>query len=516
MAQIQPNSTIYVLTGIPLDQQGKNTILFSNPAQQESWMVGHKIATFERYSYQRKNLGQISVQADYVSVMRANYVMFRNDSYENKWFYAFVTSVDYINDKVCYINFKLDPMQTWLFDHELHDSFVEREHSATDEPGDNIIPEPFELGEAVYANYSKILDLSDCCVLIGVIRKDDDRRYYTGREYDGVFNGCTLRAYAPTSTSQINIYLSDYQVTPGDIVTMYMVPKRSLPALTDYQLYNGYDLPSGTNGRRFQIALPERPETVDTYQPKNKKLLTYPFTFCHIDNGQGNAIALRYEFFQSGTAAAEITTTITQPVRVSLNPSFYKGAANDFMAERLDIGAFPLCAWRNNGYEQWIAQQGIPQAINITSGVVSGAVSFLAGGPVLGAAQSAISLVNSAISMSYKSSLTQDTVSGTMSNGGNLIGQQRQGIYAAVASINRQQAKVIDDYFTMFGYAVNQVKTPSRTNRPKWNYVKTAGVNLNSRCPVDDENAIRAMYDNGITFWNPSAAVGDYSQDNSV
>ena len=40
-------------------------------------------------------------------------------------------------------------MQTWFFDYTLKESFVEREHSLTDNVGDNVITENIELGEYV-------------------------------------------------------------------------------------------------------------------------------------------------------------------------------------------------------------------------------------------------------------------------------------------------------------------------------------------------------------------------------
>jgi hypothetical protein len=98
-------------------------------------------------------------------------------------------------------------------------------------------------------------------------------------------------------------------------------------------------------------------------------------------------------------------------------------------------------------------------------------------------------------------------------------------IYALIKRIREEDARVIDDYFTMYGYATNRVKVPNRTARPYWNYIKTEGCNIGpttdewgnkTYLPTDVGSEIMCIYDHGITFWNPQCEVGKYSlYDNS-
>lgn len=53
--------------------------------------------------------------------------MYRNTSYKDKWFYAFITSMEYKNDGLTYIYIATDVWQTWQFDIIFKHSFVERE-----------------------------------------------------------------------------------------------------------------------------------------------------------------------------------------------------------------------------------------------------------------------------------------------------------------------------------------------------------------------------------------------------
>ena len=84
-----------------------------------------------------------------------------------------------------------------------------------------------------------------------------------------------------------------------------------------------------------------------------------------------------------------------------------------------------------------------------------------------------------------------------------------------IRKIKKHQAKIIDDFFTMFGYQTNSVKVPNISSRPYFNYVQTKGVNIVGSIPNDDMRILKAMFDNGVTLWKSTATVGDYSVDNS-
>ena len=53
--------------------------------------------------------------------------MYKNENYSNKWFYAFITGMRYINDNVTEISIATDVFQTWQFDLIYKQSFIERE-----------------------------------------------------------------------------------------------------------------------------------------------------------------------------------------------------------------------------------------------------------------------------------------------------------------------------------------------------------------------------------------------------
>ena len=82
--------------------------------------------------------------------------------------------------------------------------------------------------------------------------------------------------------------------------------------------------------------------------------------------------------------------------------------------------------------------------------------------------------------------------------------------------IKPEFARIIDEYWNMYGYPTHRVKVPNISNRPHWNYVKTINVSITGSVPADDMTKIKSIYDNGVTFWRYGNEVGNYSLDNSI
>lgn len=147
---ITPNSTIILYKGIPLDNAYNDTIYFASAAAQTAYfdaIANDRKLTFGNYTYQRVNSDSIKVGVSPDSIYNYNYMRFQNTAYGNKWFYAFITSIDYVNDNTALIHYEIDVIQTWLFDVTLDPCYVEREHTSSDGIGENILPEPLNITE---------------------------------------------------------------------------------------------------------------------------------------------------------------------------------------------------------------------------------------------------------------------------------------------------------------------------------------------------------------------------------
>ena len=83
-------------------------------------------------------------------------------------------------------------------------------------------------------------------------------------------------------------------------------------------------------------------------------------------------------------------------------------------------------------------------------------------------------------------------------------------------SIREEYAKIIDGFFDMYGYKVNETKIPNIKSRTNWNYLKTQNVNLVGDIPDNDIQELKDIMNSGITFWHNPQTFLDYSQTNSI
>ena len=144
---ITPDTNIRLLK-CPLKLDNKNQITFSSLANQTAYFQGLAYLSVDGSMYQRKD-SSIYYPALYDDLVQYTYVMYQNTHYSNKWFYAFITGMEYLNDSVTKISIITDPFQTWQFDITFKNSFVEREmiNIQDDTPGANLVPENIESGE---------------------------------------------------------------------------------------------------------------------------------------------------------------------------------------------------------------------------------------------------------------------------------------------------------------------------------------------------------------------------------
>lgn len=176
---IAPNTTIVLLRGVPLDNTYTDTIWFNYPESQYNHFYGidrdrYNRRVFTENSYQRIGRGKIRLQVSADDIYNYNYLMYRNTNYNNKWFYAFITKApEYINNAVAEIEFEIDVMQTWMFDYELEMCYVERETQATDYIGENVLPEPVDIGDVVCNDIEKTIYFDTYAVLINTAYDSD-------------------------------------------------------------------------------------------------------------------------------------------------------------------------------------------------------------------------------------------------------------------------------------------------------------------------------------------------------
>lgn len=506
MAYVAPNSTLRLLHNVPLDITYENTIYFASASAQSAYFAGLAKYTQTQYTYLRKeNVIRVNLLAD--NLYDVNYIMFQNTSFGSKWFYAFVTNVEYINNETSEISFVIDVMQTWAFDYTLNPCWVERQHTITDEIGQNLIPENLELGDYVCRNFDGSGHLTPL-VVVAACTFDKNMDDVAGGEYGGIYSGLTYNVF--DNETDFNQFITDATEANKEsgIVSVFMMPEDFVREAG--QSVAGYDITKQKNLT-----------DIDGYEPKNNKLFTYPYNFMYVTNLDGNAAEFHYEYFSGSTCTFGLAGDITCNPCVVLYPQNYKGIPANYN-EKMTISHYPQCAYNIDAFKAYLAQASnvVDLFLPIAQGAGQGAMSSIAAGNLSPQGVAGGALLGSGVAIAQSVAKLYDHYTLPPQS----RGQQAGTTLAALAikdfafiqmTIRAEFAKIIDDYWTKFGYPIKRIATPNLIARPHWTYVQTIGSDLTGSIPAQDMAMIKHIFDKGITFWRNGYEVGNYNLDNS-
>lgn len=516
--QIQPNSIIKLCSGVPIDSSYKDTIYFASRSAQKTYFDSKVSRTMEKASFQRINgqQGVVRMNASAESIYNCNYMMFQNSNYGTKWFYAFITNIEYVNDKVSNVYFTIDVMQTWfLFDCTLKESFVEREHSVTDNVGDNIIGENLELGEYSYGNKHNTGLFDEWGILVQS-PYNINQKYSGGNKYEGVSSGCVafllydnVFQQGQDKEKELATWLAGMNEKgyTDSIVSISMFPKKFGP--TDGTI----NMPNTAIRKNFSIT---KPAQNGNYIPRNKKLLTAPFCMIGMSDGGSQIANYKYEFFTNTDEYCHFDVDCDpNTLTFVCTPINYNGGINANQ-NALTMDNLPLCSFDSDTFKIWWAQNKVTMTSSIKR-TISNAGSLAILNPAtapLGEIK-VVDKIKESVAEYKQHELLPNYVKGNAGSGVGIV-RSTQDFYYFQIHLKEQYARVIDDYFDLYGYATKRVKTPNISSRPHWNYTKTIGCNVVSvNCNNNDVTAIKNIFDNGITFWKNADEIGNYSLDNS-
>lgn len=509
-----PSTDIYLLKGVPLNNKYIHTIYFDNLSQQISYFLNeNRFAkdTLSEYTYQRTERNKIKIKRSIGSVYNVNYLIFRNTAYENKYFFAFVTDINYINDNTTEIEYEIDVMQTWAFDYTLNPCFVEREHTVSDEKYLHTLPEPPQVSIDYINSGLSTFDLSDM-VLGMLVSKEPDGSAVQPLKYAGYYSGIEPILNLPID--------ADIGITNA-LIESYTSQGHENAILSIYQ-YPSWCSDNSTNIAYNHGTFWCYPNTtLNGYVPKNNKLFCYPYTFLKVSNNTGTTKVFKWENWNSTQRGLfEIHGIATPTPSVTALPSGYTGISKDY-DNSISIENFPQCAWTGDVFANWLNQtQGSVSSALIKQSLAMVGSTFalnLAGYAAPAAAVAGIGI--DLLTKHYAAEQQPPQVHGNGNVNTLQLAMQNTGFYFYQMTIKAEQARVIDDFFTMFGYSCQRVKVPNRKARPYWTYTKTNNCFITCATghgvPNDDVDKICQIYDNGVTFWTTIATVGDYSYNNT-
>lgn len=365
-----PQTEVHLLSNVPFNFSYNNVMDFNNLEDQIAYFLNKSKLTFNDLTYQRVNNNTINLEVAYEELYDINYMMFQNDKIPGKWFYAFITQYDFVSPNVTRITYQIDVFQTWLFDMEWQETYVEREH--TRRFRDDGVPIVNTIDEGL--QYGTDYDISSCVkyeqipdVIWAIIIAKVDLSYIpSSMKYGGSNLGnvqtplyfytvpvslkgdtVTLNSHTPSPISNIFNLFSANSDFVGSIVTMYYTSFMPM-VLTytegsgtisitcndgiDYVAIGGYDMFKITNSVWGSLDPQIYSNLFDAF-PKydESKLYMYPYSLIEVTNLKGETVTLKPQNFNldiDNELRLRLMSSVSTSPKTAIFPENYLNSTN--------------------------------------------------------------------------------------------------------------------------------------------------------------------------------------------
>lgn len=546
-----PSTIIQIFSDIRCDINHNDVYLFKTIEEEETFFQNHVQYTLTDFSYQRLNK-RIRVEINAERLYKCNYLRFQNENFSNKWFYAFITDIEFAGNNVSFIYFTIDNYMTWKDEVTFYESFIEREHVEDDTPGKHLYPEGLETGK-FKVNYHEFTGyLDNMAILVGYSYKSEQtqinvsgaigaenisyvipsiiKKYAGGTLLSGTYSGSQYIAWDIADYKQVNDFLTDLMKDGQiDMITsISMCPQEFINGFT-----SGNEIVQNSNSSRtitFPISSGNKWETfgnLDGYIPRNKKLLTGEFNFCAVNNMNGTETELYFEKWNSPICFFHLKGYVGSNPSCRLVPSDYNinrisgEPTQDNYDYSIPLNGWPLCSFSYSAYanelganRMSIAQSTVNEGISSIWDILGSLLT----GNVKGALDSVLGIgekVTNSLAKMGDSARIPNSVKGNQNLSNLNIAEKVQDFLLMQKCITSEYAERIDRYFDMYGYRVNVRKSLNFFSRPYWNYIKTLDAKIYGDVPNEALQEMKNMLNHGCTFWH-TEDLGNYDKNNGV
>lgn len=566
-----PDTEVRLLNNVPLSNTYEHQMTFDTKDAQTSFFYNkaNPNTVFTDFTYVKSD-STIQVGRGRDELYTCNYLMFRNENFTQKWFYAFITKLEYINPNTTKVHFEIDVYQTWLFEMEWKPSYIVREHTkrwnADGTPVVNTVDEGLDYGsEYETVALEQYVPFTDVYFMVIVCKNRMDVN--GNEEVDPSLNGVVqpltyyihpfkLDGSVPSiSIDGVNQSLSTledvlraiYKNTKAvnNVVSLYVtehIGQSSLSfSMSEIEPVNIQD--DNTNFTTLYAKnIKSYKKTTKNFGNKydgfasvdESKLLMHPYTVTLMTDMKGNAQEIKNEYIDGEFLAVNVRGSLGTSNKVSYTVANYlKSIGIDEIGHGIinespndvpiitDMLSAYLQGNRNQlqNQMQHIAFSSIAGTIGSAMGTVGSALARNPVGVVGGLGEMAGGMMNSYFQIGGLLAKQKDlsaTPPQLSQMGGNTsfdYGNGISGVYIIKKQITAEYRKKLSDYFKMYGYKVNELKVPNLKSRQHFNFIQTAGANIIGNIPHDDLQKIKSIFNNGVTLWHGDW-VGDYSRSN--
>ena len=558
------NSRVILSKNIKMDREYVNVLSYSE-SEMVTLCLQNKVIESSNFSFIRANKS-IQVPFDYGTCLQANYIAFQNPDYSDKWFFAWIDEVIFKGESNTEIKYTIDSWSTWFDKWTKKPCFIQREHTNDDTIGANTLQENLDVGDVVCELTEEDLSLSEyywIAVETAWIPKDNSTGNEVldsnkGSQFDGisvynkqVFGNQIILFKVDTIQELVNLGLyilrTNYDGHIADIRNIFVIPSAlvDIPNITSHsakvgdETFTFYKIKYSDEVGGFNIDIDKITQFNDI-TIKNNKCFCYPYNYLFVSNNIGNSNIFKYEnFYGSNKATFRLDLALSIGVSGKLVPTNHKGMSRDD-DNSLPLAKYPTCAWSSDAFTNWLTQNAVNESINMAFGIFGAGNQYA----------SSISNVNA------HNQKVQDTGKGTMQTttgasidlGVNIAGtvaRQIGNFYSGALMPNIQggqntgdvtwasgrntfsfrcmrakteNLKVIDEYFSRFGYLTNRVKLPNITGRQNFNYIEIGSSEEigYGEVPSVFMNNINNACRRGVTIWHNHNNLGNYDIENNI
>lgn len=629
----KPTGIVSLCANAIIDNNYSSTIDFKDANEQNAYwrsLVKYSITDF---SYIRRTQQFIKVAKNLRELEDINYMYFQAQE-NNKLYYCFITSKEYVDDSSSYIYFETDVLQTYMFDYSVKQSFVVQEHvdrwTVDYKPIYSLTDEGLNYGsEYVTESAYKIHNQIDVCwyllitktghnIYEGFNSQEPTTSYTTSipyvyylvpsfNSYDSYntivyyYEGSAVKSDMISNISGLNMLMG----TPGEDFSNFIVQIIKLPylpydfeygslqGLSGYMLHipekykntftttkitethgfirvkhldglvnifdvNGFDRYKPPHRKLAEMdifegisnALPTKaqfeeikknPYFIERDRRFESKLLCYPYRYNVLTDWKNNPIIIKNEYIGSDKIQVNHIQGIgyNAPARYWVDkyrkdPEGRYTSLIQLTQEDAPILTDAYATYMLQNRNQLQADRTnnmINAVVNVGSGIGAGAIAGGMTGGVYGAVGGAVvggakSFISGAIGyqalvrdQNAKQQDLKNLPDNIVSNNDIAFNNQDGNNYVCLyrKKICCEFEEMLADVFTISGYTVKRMKVPNLKSRLRYNYIKTLGANIVGSFNQEDLTKIKAIFDNGITFWHYNTVnfkPFDYSYEN--
>lgn len=508
-----PETECYLLN-TPLTMDGEHQILYDTPSFQASYFLTCPKLYLSELTFQRKD-SVLRVGVDIEQLYQYNYVMYRNKHFTNKWFYAFITKMEYKGEGVTFIYLKTDVFQTWFYDLTFNKSFIDRQHPLND--SFNSIADTPAHGQLIEVKSDDTHFQGGYFVFCSSDISQDDTSSSNSYEFSVLDYSipCMVLYWADTQAlSMASVLQSIANKGRGDRIlsAVYVpyIPRIAGLNITEVQetdvgnlhICNGFSSPDDLKGTiLFEYGLGVSHEY--------EKEFTYPYAKIVVqDTATGQSIELSPEKFGNGTTIQfEIQVAISETPTYRIIPKDYDGqpyAYNEALVVKCNT-SLPVS---NNLYAKYMMMNGqMNELKKVFAGV--GMAGAIAGGSPMGVITGMEQIINVTAQENQASKLGNQLTA--ITDGAMERISFNNGIKIGLFKTDSDHTLMLRNYWKMYGYPVHSLETPVFNNGGTFNFIKMINPNIEGgNVPQEDMMEIESIFTKGVTVWHTGESYKKY------